>query len=52
MSVEQAQQAEAQMTQTAAGEGLDFRFDIARAGNTFDGHRLVHLAKATASRTR
>ncbi len=34
------------MTQTAAGEGLDFRFDIARAGNTFDGHRLVHLAKA------
>jgi predicted DsbA family dithiol-disulfide isomerase len=46
MSLEQAQQAEAQMTQTAAGEGLDFRFDIARAGNTFDGHRLVHLAKA------
>jgi predicted DsbA family dithiol-disulfide isomerase len=34
------------MTQTAAGEGLDFRFDVARAGNTFDGHRLVHLAKA------
>lgn len=46
MSVEQAQQAESQMTQTAAGEGLDFRFGIARAGNTFDGHRLVHLAKA------
>jgi predicted DsbA family dithiol-disulfide isomerase len=34
------------MTETAAGDGLDFRFDIARAGNTFDGHRLVHLAKA------
>ena len=32
------------MTETAAGEGLDFRFDIARAGNTFDGHRIVHLA--------
>ena len=46
MSVEQAHQAESQMTQTAAGEGLDFRFGIARAGNTFDGHRLVHLAKA------
>jgi predicted DsbA family dithiol-disulfide isomerase len=45
MSVEQARQAEAQMTETAAGEGLDFRLDIARAGNTFDGHRLVHLAK-------
>ena len=46
MSLEQAHQAEAQMTQTAAADGLDFRFDIARAGNTFDGHRLVHLAKA------
>jgi predicted DsbA family dithiol-disulfide isomerase len=46
MSVEQAQQAERQMTETAAGDGLDFRFDVARAGNTFDGHRLVHLAKA------
>jgi predicted DsbA family dithiol-disulfide isomerase len=46
MSLEQARQAEQQMTETAAGEGLDFRFDVARAGNTFDGHRLVHLAKA------
>ncbi|HET8978854.1 MAG TPA: DsbA family oxidoreductase [Solirubrobacteraceae bacterium] len=46
MSIEQAQAAEAQMTETAAGEGLDFRFDIARAGNMFDGHRLVHLAAA------
>jgi predicted DsbA family dithiol-disulfide isomerase len=46
MSLEQAQAAEAQMTETAAGEGLDFRFDVARAGNTFDGHRLVHLGKA------
>ena len=44
MSVEQAQQAERRMTETAAGDGLDFRFDIARAGNTFDAHRLVHLA--------
>ena len=46
MSLEQARQAEQQMTETAAGEGLDFRFDVARGGNTFDGHRLVHLAKA------
>jgi predicted DsbA family dithiol-disulfide isomerase len=44
MSVEQARQAERQMTETAAGDGLDFRFDIARAGNTFDAHRVVHLA--------
>lgn len=30
--------------EVAAGDGLTLRFDIARAGNTFDGHRLLHLA--------
>lgn len=30
----------------AAGDGLDFRFDLARSGNTFDAHRLTHLAAA------
>ena len=44
MTVEQARQMERQMTDTAAGEGLDFRFDIARSGTTFDAHRVVHLA--------
>ncbi len=34
------------MATTAAGEGLDLRFDIARGGNTFDAHRLLHLAAA------
>ena len=37
---------QARMTETAAGEGLEFRFDIARGGNTFDAHRIVHLAAA------
>ncbi|MFL5864439.1 MAG: DsbA family oxidoreductase [Solirubrobacteraceae bacterium] len=46
MSVEQAREAERQMTATAAGEGLEFRLNIARGGNTFDGHRLLHLATA------
>jgi predicted DsbA family dithiol-disulfide isomerase len=32
------------MTTTAAGVGLDFRLDLARPGNTFDAHRLLHLA--------
>ena len=32
------------MTEVAAGDGLEFRFDIARGGNTFDAHRLLHLA--------
>lgn len=44
ITVEQAREMERRMTETAAGEGLDFRFDIARSGATFDAHRLVHLA--------
>ena len=32
------------VTEVAAGEGLDFRLEIARRGNTFDAHRLLHLA--------
>lgn len=33
-----------QMTATGAAEGLEFNFDVARPGNTFDAHRLLHLA--------
>jgi predicted DsbA family dithiol-disulfide isomerase len=43
---EQAQAMHEQMTGIGAGEGLDLRFDIARSGNTFDAHRLTHLAAA------
>ncbi|MDQ6851785.1 MAG: DsbA family oxidoreductase [Actinomycetota bacterium] len=43
-SLEQAQDMIDRMTATAAQEGLDFRFDLARPGNTFDAHRLLHLA--------
>jgi predicted DsbA family dithiol-disulfide isomerase len=32
------------MTKTAADDGLEFRFDIVRPGNTFDAHRVLHLA--------
>ncbi|HEY3828298.1 MAG TPA: DsbA family oxidoreductase [Solirubrobacteraceae bacterium] len=45
MTVEQARAAEQRLTDVAAGEDLPFRFDITRSGNTFDGHRLVHLAE-------
>jgi predicted DsbA family dithiol-disulfide isomerase len=34
----------AKMTETAAGEGLEFHFDRTRGGNTFDAHRVTHLA--------
>jgi predicted DsbA family dithiol-disulfide isomerase len=44
MTLEQAQAAESRLTDVAAGEGLEFRFDVARSGLTFDGHRIVHLA--------
>jgi predicted DsbA family dithiol-disulfide isomerase len=44
MTIERAREMEQQMVETAAGDGLDFRFDIARSGATFDGHRIVHLA--------
>jgi predicted DsbA family dithiol-disulfide isomerase len=44
MTLEQAQAAERQMTDVAAGEGLEFRLDLARSGLTFDGHRMIHLA--------
>jgi predicted DsbA family dithiol-disulfide isomerase len=45
MTLAQAEQASQQMTQRAAADGLDFRFDLIRGGNTFDAHRLLHLAK-------
>ena len=32
------------MTATAAEDGLEFHLERARSGNTFDGHRLIHLA--------
>jgi len=41
---EQARAALRALTETAAAEGLSFRLDQARSGNTFDGHRIVHLA--------
>ena len=45
-SREQALAMQARMTEVAAGDGLEFRFDLARGGNTFDAHRLLHLAAA------
>lgn len=44
ITVERAREAELHLTEVAAAEGLDFRFDAARSGATFDAHRIVHLA--------
>jgi predicted DsbA family dithiol-disulfide isomerase len=46
MSVEQAEKANAEMTEMAAGEGLEYHLDRTRGGNSFDAHRLIHLAAA------
>jgi predicted DsbA family dithiol-disulfide isomerase len=35
----------AHVTQVAAGVGLSYRFDTVRPANTFDAHRLIHLAR-------
>lgn len=44
MSRAQAEAKLDQMTAVAAADGLDFRFDRVTPGNTFDAHRLLHLA--------
>ena len=43
-SREQAEAMLARMTDTAAADGLDFHFERMRGGNTFDAHRVLHLA--------
>ncbi|HEX9925958.1 MAG TPA: DsbA family oxidoreductase [Anaerolineae bacterium] len=40
----QAEALHAHVTALAAEEGLDYRFDRVRPGNSFDAHRLLHLA--------
>ncbi len=41
----EAQQRIDHMTALAAEDGLSLRFDRIRPGNTFDAHRLLHLAQ-------
>lgn len=43
---EEAEAMHERITQVAAGDGLEMRFDRARGGSTFDAHRLLHLAAA------
>lgn len=44
VSTAQAAAMNAQVTALAAQEGLDYQLDRAQHGNTFDAHRLIHLA--------
>ncbi len=43
-SLAEAQKMLDQVTDTARAEGLDFHFEHARPANTFDAHRVLHLA--------
>ncbi len=44
MSPDQAVAANRQMTELAATVGLEYHLDRVQIGNTFDAHRLIHLA--------
>ena len=46
LAVSDAQAMIDRMTAVGAEEGIEFRFDRIQAGNTFDAHRLLHLAAA------
>lgn len=45
MSIEQAIQAEIRTAQAAAKEGIDFQWQQAKPGNTFNMHRLLQYAQ-------
>ena len=47
MTPDRARQAQRQMEERATADGLTFRMDGLRSGNTKDAHRLLHLAKAS-----
>jgi predicted DsbA family dithiol-disulfide isomerase len=44
MSVGQAEAATKNLVETAAKDGITMRFDRIHGGNTFDAHRVIHLA--------
>jgi predicted DsbA family dithiol-disulfide isomerase len=46
MTRQQALEASERLTKAAAAEGLDFHFEHAQSGNTFDAHRLLHYARS------
>jgi len=45
-TLEEVRQMNAQVTELAAAEGLEYHFETYRVVNTFDAHRVMHLAKA------
>lgn len=50
IGLEQARAMNEQVSELAAAEGLYYRLDDARPGNTFDAHRLLHFAATNGLR--
>lgn len=46
MTPEQVARSQADLTQLAAADGLDYHLGATARGNTFDAHRVLHLAGA------
>ncbi len=46
VSLQQAAAMNARVTEAAKETGLDYNLSVARPGNTFDAHRLLHFAAA------
>lgn len=44
MTTDQAREAQRRVSDIGAEHGVLLRLDLARSGNTFDAHRLLHLA--------
>ncbi|WFU13357.1 DsbA family oxidoreductase (plasmid) [Rhizobium sp. CB3090] len=51
LSIEEAVAMNDQMRRLGAREGLDYKFDRARYGNSFDAHRLIHFARSRGVQT-
>jgi predicted DsbA family dithiol-disulfide isomerase len=52
MSVEQAEASQQRLTDLATAEGLEYHLDRTAGGNSFDAHRLLHLAAAAGLQDR
>ena len=50
MPVERARAMNANMATEGAKEGIEFHFEHLQLGNTFDAHRLIHLAASVGKR--
>ena len=47
MTPEQVAKSQADLTKLAAADGLEYHLEQTRRGNTFDAHRVLHLAGAS-----